>query len=490
MNMSLLMILLFFLLSLYLGFRARKGKQMNFEQWAVGGRSFGTLLVFLLMAGENFTTYTFLGASGAAYGLGGPTIYVFSALCYIVMYWVTPIVWRYGKEHRLLTQSDFFQSKYNSPALGVLAAVVGVVSMVPYLVLQLKGLGIIVSEASYGLISPTVAVWIGMLSVAFYVMVSGIHGSAWTAVIKDIVMLVVIVFVALYLPYHYYGGLKPMFQAIDAAKPGFLLVPDKGLSVSWYISTCILFAFGASMWPHMYSAIFTSRTESALRKNAALTPLYQLVLVLVLFIGFAAILQVPGLQGPDMDLALFKMAKNVFDPWFVGVIGAAGILAALVPSSLLLMAAATLLSKNVYKVWKPQTPDDQLARITRWLVPVIALICLYFTFHGGKTIITLLIMAYGFVTQLFPALVFSLQRKNVLTLQGAFCGIIAGVVVVGYVTVTNMTMDKIFPFFPQAVKDLDIGIVALIVNVVVSLVVSMATRHLDLGKRGQADAAV
>ena len=34
---------------------------MNLEQWSVGGRGFGTIFVFLLMAGEIYTTFTFLG---------------------------------------------------------------------------------------------------------------------------------------------------------------------------------------------------------------------------------------------------------------------------------------------------------------------------------------------------------------------------------------------------------------------------------------------
>ena len=40
-------------------------------------------------------------------------------------------------------------------------ALVGIVALVPYMVLQLKGLGIIVATASYGAISPTLAIWIG-----------------------------------------------------------------------------------------------------------------------------------------------------------------------------------------------------------------------------------------------------------------------------------------------------------------------------------------
>src|ERR671929_91078 len=111
-----------------------------------------------------------------------------------ILFWLLPAVWRYAKENRLHSQSDFFVSKYRSPALGVLISLVAVVAMVPYLAVQFQGLGIIVSEASYGSISSTLAIAIGAVAVTVYVIVSGIHGSAWTSTIKDILVLVVIVF--------------------------------------------------------------------------------------------------------------------------------------------------------------------------------------------------------------------------------------------------------------------------------------------------------
>src|SRR5260221_10965852 len=100
-----------------------------------------------------------------------------------------PVIWRYAQPRRLVSQADFFVSKYESRALGVLVSLVSVVALVPYLVLQLKGLGIIVSEASYGRISPTVAVWAGSVALVGYVVVSGVRGSAWTAALKDLMIL-------------------------------------------------------------------------------------------------------------------------------------------------------------------------------------------------------------------------------------------------------------------------------------------------------------
>lgn len=126
---------------------------------------------------------------------------------------------------RQTTQTDvairFFISKYNSPLLGILVSLVGIASLIPYLVLQLKGLGLIVSATSYGQIPPSAAVWIGAVSITIYVMISGIHGSAWISVVKDIMILGIVLYLGIYLPIHYYGGFTEMFKQIDAAKPGF-----------------------------------------------------------------------------------------------------------------------------------------------------------------------------------------------------------------------------------------------------------------------------
>ena len=86
-------------------------------------------------------------------------------------------------------------------------------------------------------------------------------------------------------------------------------------------------------------------------------------------------------------------------------------------------------------------------------------------------------MGYSFVTQLFPALICSLMARNPMTRQGAAAGIIAGAAVVVYVTLTpHGTFVSLFPFLPAKADDINIGFAALIVNVVVSAVVSFATR--------------
>jgi hypothetical protein len=126
----------------FVGFYAGSRRKMDLEQWIVGGRGFGMLLVWLLMAGEVYTTFTFLGASGWAYSKGGPVLYIlgYQPLMYVVAFYILPQVWEVGRKYRLQTQADFFQVRYNSKYLAAFVALVGVIFIIIYLQIQITGL--------------------------------------------------------------------------------------------------------------------------------------------------------------------------------------------------------------------------------------------------------------------------------------------------------------------------------------------------------------
>ena len=466
-----------FVLAIVLALLARRGHVMNLEQWSVGGRGFGTVFVFLLMAGEVYTTFTFLGGSGWAYGKGAPAFYIlcYGAVAYTVSYFVLPVIWRYAQQHRLVSQADFFASKYQSTALGVVVALVSVAALVPYLVLQLKGLGIIVSETSGGVITQPVAVWTSTVALVGYVVISGVRGSAWTSALKDVMILAVAAGIGIYLPMHYFGGYRPMFEAIERAKPGSLTLPSAGMSPSWFISTVLLTATGFYMWPQFFAGVYTARNANVFRKNAVILPLYQLIVLFVFFAGFAAVLVVPGLKGADADLSLLRIVEQSFGPWTVGVIGAAGLLTALVPGSMILITAGTIISQNIFRVMAPAASDRTVGVVARSLVPLLALVAIVLTLRGGQTLVVLLLMGYNFVTQLSPALLLSLGERPRVSATSAIAGIVAGELTVVFLTLTSASVATLLPAAPQMVKDLNVGFVALAVNVVVLTVVAFAT---------------
>jgi solute:Na+ symporter, SSS family len=477
---ALILIALAALVALGLGVWARAGRSMDVEQWAVGGRGFGWIFVFLLLAGEIYTTFTFLGASGFAYGVGAPVYYIlaYGTLAYVIAYFLLPPVWAYAKNHALHSQPDFFSRKFDSTALGALVAVVNLIALIPYLVLQLTGLGIIVSVSSYGAIPKDAAIWIGAIIVTAYIMISGIRGSAYTSVAKDILILTVVLFLGIYLPLHLYGGIDAMFEHINAAKPGFLVFPAKGESVTWFVSTVILTALGFFMWPHSFAACYSAHEAKVFRRNAIVLPIYQLILLFVFFVGFAAVLQVPGLRGGETNLALFRLVVKVLPPAVVGIVGAAGIFTALVPGSLIAMAAALLLSKNLIGLARPAATNNQTVALAKWLVPVIMLIAVYFTITGNSTIVTMLLVGYSFVTQLFPTVVASVLPRPLITAPAAFLSILTGVVAAAILTFTHTTIGTLAPGLPQGIQDLNVGIIALAANVIVLVVVSALTHRM------------
>lgn len=114
MNASIIIIAAFAVFALAIGVMARRGRKLTLEQWAVGGRGFGSLLTFLLMAGEAFSTFSFLGASGWTYSKGVPAFYILSygCLAFVIGYWMLPAIWRYAKERGLVSFADYFASKY------------------------------------------------------------------------------------------------------------------------------------------------------------------------------------------------------------------------------------------------------------------------------------------------------------------------------------------------------------------------------------------
>jgi SSS family solute:Na+ symporter len=68
------------------------------------------------------------------------------------------------------------------------------------------------------------------------------------------------------------------------------------------------------------------------------------------------------------------------------------------------------------------------------------------------------------------------MARNHVTAAGAFAGIVTGVAITTILTFTKTTIGSVFPGLPEVIRDLNVGIIALIGNVVVMLVVSAVTQ--------------
>ncbi len=470
--MALAIIFAFVIGTTIVGMIPGMNKKMSLEEWAVGGRSFGRWLNWFILAGEIYTAFAFLGGSGWAYARGGPTFYIlgYGALAYVVGYYVLPAIAPIGRKHGLMTQPDLVEQMYQSRWLGVLTAVVGVAFLIPYLQLQLTGLGLIIETCSYGVIGRVPAMLIAFTMVAAFVYLSGLKGVASTAVIKDVVMIVAVVFFGLWLPIHFFGSVGGMFEALDAAKPGFLSLPGgtKTLDVSWAMSTLVLTSLGFYMWPHFSANSFSAKSPDVLRHNAIYLPLYQICLIFPMIIGFTALMVItPALKVPDM--AFMTIVQKVFPGWALGLVGGAGALACMIPAADLILSTSMLFTRNVYgrTIGVGTSPDTQ-RNLARIVVLVLTAVALSLAIFAPAMLVNLLLTGYAGVTQFFPMIVLGLFWKRA-TKIGAYCGLITGEFLVFF-----LILSKMDPFSFMGLH-LNAGFVALVCNFVVFTVVSMAT---------------
>jgi SSS family solute:Na+ symporter len=356
---------------------------------------------------------------------------------YVVSFFILPQMWEVGQKYRLQTQADFFRVRYGSKYLEAFVALVGVIFIIPYLQLQLTGLGIIVEVASFGGIHRTTAMAIAFAIVAAFVFTSGVRGVAWVSVLKDFLLLFAALFIGIAIPYHYFGGIGSMFTALAHAKPGHLVMPGatQNLGHSWFVSTVLMTAFGFFMWPHYVGASFTAKTGDTLRRNAVIMPLYSITMPLMFVVGFTAILVLPGLANGD--LAMLMIVRKTFPAWFLGIIGGAGALTAMVPSAIQILTAATLFIKNFCRpLFAPSMTDPQVATRAKAMVLVITVLALFFAIYSSSSLVSLLLLGYAGVTQFFPGVVLGLYSKRV-TQVGVFAGLAAGVAIVAFLMLTK-----------------------------------------------------
>jgi len=450
------------------GIYAGRNLKMNLENWTVGGRKFGIILIWLLMAGEIYTTFTFLGASGWAYSKGAPSFYIliYGALAYTLSFFILPKLWRIGKKYGLHTQPDYFIHRYNSRLLGVLVALIGVFSIVPYLQLQLQGLGFIVKVASNGTVRSELAILISFVLTCVFVYTSGLRGAAWVSVIKDTLMIAAVCVVGFGVPLIYFGSYSKMLEVLMEKMPEHLVFPGAAphMGVWWVMSTILLTSLGFYMWPHVFGSAFSAKSDKVIKRNAIIMPFYQIPILLIFMVGFTAVLVIPGLENGD--LAFLSLVNKTYPSWFMGFIGAAGAVTAMVPAAILVLFASTLLSKNVYKAgFDPSADDEKVMRLSRFMVIVIMTVSLIFALFMPNELVNLLILGYDGVCQFFPGVVFGLFWKRA-SKSAVMAGLLAGIVMGG-----TSILSGNDPFL-----GLNAGFIGLILNVVVTVTITLVKK--------------
>ena len=454
---------------------AARGKRLDIAEWAVGGRNFGSFLFWFILAGETFTTFALLGASQSVYVDGAAGYYVLGTvvLTSAIGYWVVPKIWRAGKTHGLMTEGDYFTARFDAPWLGAVLALFGIVGLLLYSEVQLTGLSLVLQTLFGQGISATWYVVIAGLAVVVFIFTGGMRSAAFGAVVKDILLLVVLLAIAFTAAeaagVNGWGGI---FDAVAREHPAAATLPGMTTGTAsndwWWMSFLLLTPIGAFVLPHSFQVSFSARTVATVRRNQIIQPLYSLFYILIIVIALAALLTHPGLKGSRANGSLLIFVREHSPDWLVGLLAGAGILVALVPTAVLLLTCSTLFTRNVYALARRTATDREQLRVSRIGVVVLAAVAVGVTTTQNTALVNIMVNVYNAIGQLAPALFLSLLWRRV-TAVGALCGVVVG------------AAGIVFPPLNAALLALCpagtvIGLPALVLNIVVTVLVSLVTR--------------
>jgi SSS family solute:Na+ symporter len=436
------------------------------------------VFIWVLMAGEGYTSFSYLGAAGWGYNYGAPVMYVVAYMScgYAVGYVVGPMLWDYARRHGLVGITDMVAHRYGRPWLGAAVAVLATVFLLPYIQLQITGMGVVVTTVTYGAVSLEWAYFVAFAVTTGFVVVSGLRGSAWVSVLKDVLVIGTLGFLACYVPFHYFGGYGELFDRLAAEKPQWLTLPGHGggqLGTGWFASTTVLNALTVVIFPTTVAGYLGARSADALRRNAVLLPAYNVLLFVPMLLGMAALFVVPGLTGAESNLALFTLVVDSLPAWAVGLIGVAAALSSIVPMAVFMLVIGTMWGRSVLSLVPRWSAGERQKTASRIVVVIAGSVALVMTYVAPNTLVRLSLVSYEGMAQLVPMLLLGLVWRG-LTVSGAVSGLVVGVVAVCLLVFSGN----------DPVWGVNAGMVALVLNLVVAVVVSV-TR--GAGSRPSAD---
>lgn len=219
------------------------------------------------------------------------------------------------------------------------------------------------------------------------------------------------------------------------------------------------------------TGVMASRSRDTVRRNAAFLPLYSLLLGGIALLGFMALAAHINVNGNN-NLAVPLLFLKEFSPWFVGVAFAAILIGALVPASVMAIAAANLFTRNIYtEYWVPRTTPASQTRVAKLVSLLVMLGTLIFVV-GIPLQFSLYLQTLGgvWILQTVPMIVGGVYTRwfhRTGLLVGWALGMIAGTWMEYHVGFSS----SFYALSPHIIGYA--GLWALVVNLVVTMVLSL-----------------
>ncbi|WP_254271914.1 sodium:solute symporter family protein [Haloarcula marina] len=469
----------YMVVALVVGVLAYRLTDRTAEDYYLASRTLGTVVLLFTTFATLLSAFTFFGGPNVAFAAGPEWILVmgvmdgiiFAILWYVLGY----KQWLVGKRHGYVTLGEMLGDRFGSTLLRVVVAVVSLVWLFPYVMLQQKGAG----QAIVGLTEGAVPFWVGAggitLFMIAYVAVSGMRGVAWTDTIQGLFMLS-LVWAAVAWLLSSVGGAGQATAALAETNPEFLALGGGLYTPQYIISTAVSIAFGVTMFPQINQRFFAAGSKKVLKRTFALWP----VLVLLLFVpafmlgSWAAGLGVTVPEGGNVVPALLAEYTPV---WFAALVIAGAMAAMMSSSDSMLLSGSSYLTRDVYRPLKrvfgegdADTGDAREALVARVGVVVFATLSFVASLYSPGTLVQIGDTAFSGFAQLTVPVALALYWGGT-TRYGMYAGVVGTQVFYGATVFFVPNAAQYFMGWSPGIVGIVLG---LLLTVGVSLVTSAA----------------
>ncbi len=485
--------------------RWRQAKSLeHLDEWGLGGRKFGSWITWFLLGGDLYTAYTFVAVPGLVFAVGAVGFFAvpYTILIFPLAFIVAPRLWSVAHKHGYVTPADFVRGRHGSPSLALLIAITGIVATMPYIALQLVGIGAVLRvmgvEGEWPLI-------LAFVILAAYTYQSGLRAPALIAFVKDTLIYIVVIAAVIYIPYKL-GGFSDIFDAAEKKFAGTeppvvdgVLLADA--QILGYTSLAFGSALALFLYPHAITGLLASRSRDTIRRNMAALPAYSFVLGLLALLGLmgiaAGVTPLESNGRPDANTVVPLLFDQMFPDWFTGVAFAAIGIGALVPAAIMSIAAANLFTRNIYREYiRPDCTHAEEAKVSRLasLVVKVGAVVVILALDTQFSI-DLQLIGGVIIVQTLPAIVIGLYTRAAHA-WGLIAGLLAGLASGMYMlwqTPNLVTGKEHFGGAQYALSHFGLdtkvtiytGVIALVVNLLVTFVVTLFVRGKELPDQTQ-----
>ena len=332
-------IMLFFFAMLIVILQRIKVDDRSFSNYAVGDRSFDAKFQAMSFLNTWYpgAMFTAFGGMAAASGVISFYVLIYSLLTVILMYIMAKPVWTWGKAFDLKTQPDLFAIRYNSKHIRTIAAIIGIISGIPWLILGMQALGEMFRYISLGAMDFYTAVIFGVVVIAirqFWTVRMGMRGVVISDFYQGIVayflgtaILIGLIVWLIYSKDITLAKLDPVKFSIPAigSKEGPLFL----------FSLVLTGMLGGWCWPYIFVRLFTADGVQSLKKSAALAIPLSLV--------FCAALLIFGMLASVLP----AVGSHPNDVWFIASQEAGGLILLGLAGAVLLAASMGHIDGNI-----------------------------------------------------------------------------------------------------------------------------------------------